>query len=53
MATVAGTRQPVQRLSQGIKDQLLSRAVRALEDKLEELDKRLTDAERRLAAGSL
>lgn len=34
-------------------DEKTARALRALEDKVEELDVRLRDAERRLAAGGL
>jgi hypothetical protein len=51
--TVAGAKLSLPRLSQGIKDPTLARAVRALEDKVSELDVRLTDAERRLKAGGL
>lgn len=54
MTTVAGTvHQPVRRLSQGVQDPVTQRAVRAVEDKLVEMEARLTDAERRLKAGGL
>lgn len=51
--TVAGKSLPLKRLSSTIPDPKLAAAVRTLEDKIEELDKRLFDAEQRLAAGSL
>jgi hypothetical protein len=43
----------VRRLAQGIDDPVTQRAVRTVEDKLVELEARLTDAERRLKAGGL
>lgn len=53
MANVAGMSKPLRRLSSTIDDKTLRAAVAALEDKLEELDRRLADAERRLTAGGL
>lgn len=49
----AGTQRPLKRLSSTIKDKDLQRAIIALEDKIEELDRRLTDAEKRLKDGGL
>lgn len=51
--TVANTSKPLKRLSTTIEDRVLAAAIRALEDKVEELDARVRDAERRLTAGSL
>lgn len=53
MSTVAGKSRPLVRLSSTVKDKVLADAIRALEDKVEELDKRLFDAEARLKAGGL
>lgn len=44
---------PLKRVSQGIDDPKLSRQVRQLEDKIEELDTRLRDIERRATAGGI
>lgn len=51
MATVAGKSRPLVRLSSTVKDKALADALRVIEDKIEELDTRLFDAERRLKAG--
>lgn len=53
MPNVAGTTTALRRVSPGIADKVLREAVRLLEDKIIELDRRLADAERRLAAGGL
>lgn len=53
MPTVAGQSLALRRMSQAIADKVVKEAVRLLEDKVIELDRRLADAERRLAAGGL
>jgi hypothetical protein len=53
VTTIAGARQALVRLSHAVKDPESRRAVQALETKLDELDRRLTDVERRLSAGGL
>ncbi len=44
---------PLRRVSQGIDDPKLAAQVRQLEDKIEELDQRLVDLERRATAGGI
>ena len=44
---------PLRRVSQGIEDPRLAAQVRQLEDKLEEVDLRLQDLERRATAGGI
>ena len=51
--TIANVTKPLKRLSATIADKVLAAAVRSLEDKVDELDLRVRDAERRLTAGSL
>lgn len=51
--TKVGPRPAFPRLSQVVKDPDLARALRAYEDKIANLELRLTDAERRLKAGGL
>lgn len=53
MAVVAGMAKPLRRLSATVPDKVLAAAIAALEDKVEELDKRLHDAEKRLREGGL
>ena len=54
MPNLAGKSTPLKRLSDtpGL-DEKFSRALRSLEDKAEELESRLKDLERRVAAGGL
>lgn len=51
--SVAGQSKPLKAGSKTVGDELTRRAILALEDKVNELDTRLKDAERRLKAGNL
>lgn len=48
MANLSGIRRALVRLAKGIKDEVIRRAVMALEDKIDEMDRRLVDTETRL-----
>ena len=54
MPTLAGKPLPLQkRSSDPALDPAVARALRALEEKIEEMDRRITDLERRAAAGGI
>lgn len=53
MTTVAGLSRALRRLARTVSDPKTKEALLALEEKVMELDTRLTDTERRLKAGGL
>ncbi len=53
MPTVAGLSRPLRRLSDTVSDPKVRAALVELEVKMQELDQRLLDAEKRLKAGGL
>lgn len=53
MANVAGKSRALVKMSGSVKDPSLARMIRALEDKIQELDNRVQDLEKRAAAGGI